>query len=166
MRQGVPVQAWMASAGSGLSQLSAKARAIPRTPLLVVTGIVAIAILVVAVLALRGPGPVATPPTGLVVIEAVPWATVTAIRGADGANHLATPAATPLSMSLPAGKYSADLAGPSSSQTRTIEIDVTGDGVTVAPAAVFTPLTSDEYFKQYFGGDAPAPSNPAPGATP
>ena len=135
--------------------------------MLIGAGIVAVVLLVVAFLALRGRGTVAAPPNGLVVIEASPWATVTAIRGADGSNHLAAPTVTPLSVALPAGRYSVDLAGPSSStEKKTIEVDVAGGDVTVAPAARFTGPTSEEYFKQYFGGDAPAPSDAGAPAQP
>ena len=114
MRQGLPVQAWIGAAGSAVSQLSARARAIPRTQLLALAGVVGLVLLVVAVVALRRPGTPAAPQAGLVVIEALPWANVTAIKGADGANRLTAPAVTPLSMNLPAGKYTVELASPSS----------------------------------------------------
>jgi hypothetical protein len=140
----------------------------PRRQLLIAAGVVAVAVLgvaLLALLALRDRGVAAPPPSGVVVVEARPWATVTAIRGADGTNRLATPTATPLSMTLPAGKYTVELSGPPpSADARTITVDVTGGEVTVAPAARFQAPTSEEYFKQYFGGDTPAGSDPAPDA--
>lgn len=52
----LPVQAWIDTAGSAVSQVTAKARALPRTQLLVIAGIAAVVLLVVAFLALREPG--------------------------------------------------------------------------------------------------------------
>jgi tetratricopeptide (TPR) repeat protein len=168
----LPVQAWIETAQSSASQVSAKARALPRAQLLMVAGIVALLLVVVAFLALA-PAKPGTASGGRVVIEALPWATVTAIRRADGKNHLATPTVTPLWLSLPSGKYTVTLAGPSGpSETRTITIDVLAGGVTVTPATRFTAPTAEEYFNKYLGADTPAPSNSgdaptiAPGGTP
>ncbi len=134
-------------------------RALPRRQLQVGLGI-ALVILVgagaVATLLRRAPAPV---PVGILVIEAVPWAQVSAITGPDGRNHLAAPVATPVSQSLPTGTYTVVLTGPPpASEPRTLSVDVGGDGVTVAPAARFPSPTGESYFQRVVGEDAVAPA--------
>jgi hypothetical protein len=153
--------------GSTATQTVARTHGLPVAAVLALAGIVVLVLVVVAYFALKGSGsatPVA-PATGLAVIEAVPWAHVISIKGADGANRLPTAAVTPLTMTLPAGKYTVVLANPASPRdTKTITLDVTAGGRTVAPASRFVSPSSDQYFNQYFGGSTPAASSPDAGA--
>jgi hypothetical protein len=154
-RAGLPVGAWIAGLGTAV----AKVRTLPRTQLLIAGGVLAVLLLAAVVWALTvivGPG-TAPPASGTVVIEAVPWAHVTAIKDAEGNNQLAAPAATPFSTSLPAGTYTVELRGPDpANEVRTVTVEVKGDGITVAPSSKFGTPTGEEYFNQYFGGDVPA----------
>jgi hypothetical protein len=126
--------------------------------------VVVAAIAAIVYFATRGPVP-----TGTLVIDAAPWATVTAIQTESGrAQPLPSPASTPLSISLPAGTYQITLTGPDSKVTTvTARVDV--GGVAVAPPARFQTVTVEEYFEQYLaagsaaGGAAAAQPDP-PGA--
>ena len=105
----------------------------------------------------RGPAP-----TGTIVVDAVPWATITAVRNERGEEQplTATPATTPLALTLPVGTYQITLTGPppaSTSDTITVRVDV--GATSVAPVARFQSMTPEEYFEQYIGaGDAPGAS--------
>jgi hypothetical protein len=117
--------------------------------------------------------PAGPAPMGILVIEAVPWATITAITTSDGTNRLATPTSTPLSQSLPVGTYTVELSGPPpDSEKRQITIEVGAAGVTLAPAERFQAPTVEQYFGRYFGGEpestAPAvpPAGPESATTP
>jgi tetratricopeptide (TPR) repeat protein/predicted Ser/Thr protein kinase len=108
----------------------------------------AVVVVVAAVAVLLIPnGPAATYP---VVIDASPFATVSAIKAPDGST-VTIPAdnSTPLSIPLAAGIYEVDLVGPPpGNETRSIRVEVTADGV-VVPATQFQALTPAEYFEQY-----------------
>ena len=123
--------------------------------------VVVAAIAVIAYFATRGPAP-----TGTLVIDAAPWATVTAIQTESGrAQPLPSPASTPLSISLPAGTYQITLTGPDSKVTTvTARVDV--GGVAVAPPARFQTVTVEEYFEQYLAAGSAAGGAPAAGAAP
>ena len=179
----LPIGPAIAKVRGATSGLVARARTLSQRQLMIVAGAAALLLgiaAVVAYLLLRTPAVAAT---GVVVIEATPWAQITAITGEDGVNRLAAPEPTPLSTSLPAGTYTITLSGPPpASEARTVTVDVAADGVTVSPLTRFRAPTSEEYFTKYFGGEAPAttptdetsspeaaptqPSAPAPGATP
>jgi len=108
--------------------------------------------------------PPAVLPTGTVVIEAVPWATITSIQGDNDANQpLPSPASTPMSLTLPEGEYRITLSGPPpGSESRTVTVRVQAAGVVVAPVERFAVPTLEQYFDQYL--TAPAPTAPAPPA--
>ncbi len=147
----------------------ARVRRIPRRHLQIMAGATLGLLLVGAALVaylLRPPaGP---PPMGILVIEAVPWAEITAITSADGTNRLTTPTSTPLSQNLPVGTYTVELSGPPpDAEKRQIRVEVGAAGVTVAPAERFGAPTVEEYFGRYFGGGPePAGSAPAPSPAP
>jgi hypothetical protein len=129
-------------------------------------GVLALAIIGGGVYLLtRGPAP-----TGTTIIDAVPWATITAIIDDSGAAQPlpASPATTPMALTLPAGTYQITLTGPSpESKTETVSVTIEANGTAVVPVTRFQGLSVDEYFEQYIGaGDAPAvtaapPSEPA-----
>jgi hypothetical protein len=110
----------------------------------------------------RGPAP-----TGTTIIDAVPWATVTAVRNESGeAQELtASQASTPLALTLPAGTYQITLTGPPpESTTETVSVRVDAGGTSVVPLTRFQRMTAEEYFEQYIGaGDAPGAETAAPG---
>jgi hypothetical protein len=109
----------------------------------------------------RGPAP-----TGTTIIDAVPWATVTAVRNESGeAQELtASPASTPLALTLPAGTYQITLTGPPpESKTETVSVRVDAGGTSVVPLTRFKRMSAEEYFEQYIGaGDAPGAEPVAP----
>ncbi len=98
--------------------------------------------------------PVAVPPAGTLVIDAVPWGTITAIEAENGERlPLPSPASTPLALSLPAGTYQVSIAGPTpESDAQRISVTVERDAATVAPTVRFTAVTPEAYFEQYPGG--------------
>ena len=112
----------------------------------------------------RGPAP-----TGTTIIDAVPWATITAVKDESGEPQAlpAPPAATPLVLTLPAGTYDVTLAGPPpESKTETVRVTVQVGGTTIVPVTRFQSMSVDEYFEQYIGaGDAPAAPAPEPAST-
>ncbi len=141
-------------AGTVGSFVLTKTRAMPRRQKHVIAGAVVLAaLLAVAALALLTRPP-AVPLTGVLVIEAIPWATVTAIEGQDGSNLLAAPAPTPLAQSVPAGRYTIEMSGPDA-EARVLTIEVQADGTTVTPAERFQTLTLDEYFLPSLSAGAP-----------
>ncbi len=79
------------------------------------------------------------PPMGTMMIEAVPWATITGIEAADGTRP-AVPAmaSTPMALTLPAGTYRIRLIGPSPElESRLITVQVNPEVVTSAPDRTF-----------------------------
>ena len=109
----------------------------------------------------RGPAP-----TGTTIIDAVPWATVTAVRNESGEPQelTASPSSTPLALTLPAGTYQITLTGPPpESKTETVSVRVDAGSTSVVPLTRFQRMTAEEYFEQYIGaGDAPGAETVAP----
>jgi tetratricopeptide (TPR) repeat protein len=114
-------------------------------------------------------------PTGTLVIDAVPWATVVAIESVDGtAQQLPTPASTPLAVALPEGTYTVRIAGPPpDAAARVLTITVQAGSVASTPMERFRSVTPEEYFEPYLASprvslDAPADAAAAPatGANP
>jgi hypothetical protein len=110
---------------------------------------------------LRTPG---VTPSGTVLIDAVPWGTVTAVRSADGRDHvLPSDASTPLLIALPPGSYDITVAGPGSgSESQHVRVDVAAGGLASAPVVRFATITVENYFNQYLT----APTEPPETATP
>jgi hypothetical protein len=99
----------------------------------------------------------AVPPSGVLVLDAVPWARVEAITAEDGSRvTLARDAATPLSVALPAGSYRVVLIGPPpGGESRELRVRVHAQQTLVAPIERFPSLTPEEYFERYLAGDGP-----------
>jgi len=110
----------------------------------------ALAVAAAAVLMLTG-GATAT---GIAVIDAAPWAAILEIRNADGdLQPLPPDAATPLSLTLPAGDYQVLLAGPPpQSRRETVTLRVRVGETSVAPIPRFQSLTVEEYLDEYLEG--------------
>lgn len=144
--------------GQATASVQARVRHSSKRQRMMVAGVLAAGLLItiaVAAWLLRPPAATAAP--GQLVIEAIPWARVVAIRGADGANMLAGPDVTPMSQRVPAGSYTVELVGPSG-ERRSVTMQVTANGMAVAPATSFEVKSSQQYFDQYFGSGAPAPA--------
>ena len=91
------------------------------------------------------PVPVAVP-LGTLVLTAVPWGQITAIRDSEGqAQPLPGDAYTPLVLSLPPGEYSIEIRNDSSRRpiTRTVRIESGGE---VSERVEFAEVSVDEFF--------------------
>ena len=112
--------------------------------------------------------PAAVPPAGTLVIEAVPWATVTAIEGEGGERQpLPASASTPLWLNLPAGTYQVTVSGPPPDlQQQQITVSVEPNVGSVAPTIRFRALTPEEYFEQYLVAPTPAADVPTASTEP
>ena len=123
-----------------------------------IVAVVAVAAIVAAIVLI----PAAIPQSGVLVIDAVPWATITAIRSDDGEQQpLPTPASTPLTLTLPAGNYQVVVTGPPpESAPQQITVQVEPNGATVAPTIRFRTLTPEEYFEPYLTAPV-APADPS-----
>ena len=125
-----------------------------------------IAIVAAVLLIPKSPPPAATTPLA-VVIDAVPWGTVSRIEGDQGAvEALPASSETPLLVKLRPGRYRVSLVGPPPQlEARVIDIDVSA----TAPAFVmerFTPMTVDGYFDANLASlPPPAIEAPAAGST-
>jgi hypothetical protein len=144
--------------------------AMPRGKSLTIVGSAAafVILAIAAVLYFLTRGPV---PTGILVIDAVPWATVTSIHSDSGsAPALPAQASTPLSLSLPAGTYQIVLTGPPpESKVTTVTARVDVGGVAVVPIAQFQTGTVEGYFEQYLtasGSASASQAAPQPQAAP
>jgi len=92
-----------------------------------------------------GPGP--TP--GTLVIDAVPWARVEAVRDANGVSQPLTDSSTPLAMQLAAGDYRVVLTGPPpASERREIDVTVNPNMTFQSPVVRFSEIRADEYLRE------------------
>ena len=144
--------------------LAAKWRALGKRQQQAVLGGAAAIVLLLGIglaVALR-PTPQPQPAPRVVVFDAVPWATVESVRDDKGqAVPLTGDATTPLVLSLAPGTYSVVLAGPPPAlERRTVSLVVRPDGASTFPVQRFTPMTTDEYFKDLLPAPAP-PAEPA-----
>ena len=106
-----------------------------------------------------------------VVIDAAPWATVSAIERVGGeAAPLPAQASTPLAMPLVPGEYRVSLVGPPpASESRQVALQVEPGKPSHVLLERFAPMTVDEYFRGYTsrGGDAAEGGVPtSPGGPP
>ncbi len=103
-------------------------------------------------------------PTGTVVIDAVPWASITAIETESGEPVALPPSpSTPISLTLPVGTYQVVMTGPPpESQTQRITVQVVTGAATAVPLIKFRALTPEEYFEEYLA----APTTPEAGTAP
>jgi hypothetical protein len=128
-------------------------------------GIVAVAVAITPFVLMPG----RPMPTGTVIVDAVPWGTVTSIQSESGERLTVPPqAATPLSLSLPGGSYQIAVTGPPpESQTQQLNVRVDSQGTTIAEPARFHVVTPEEYFEQYLASSAiPAAADAAAAGSP
>jgi hypothetical protein len=103
-------------------------------------------------------------PTGQLVIEAVPWATVASIEAEDG-SQVPVPAqvSTPWVVDLPEGTYRIRLVGPPpDSVVRVVTVRAQPGSPQTVMAEAFPEMTPEAYFEQYLN----APVEEAAGAAP
>jgi tetratricopeptide (TPR) repeat protein len=156
----------MARVTSGVAVAWARVQAAPKKQKQIAVGAGAGALVVIAAVIAFMMRPPTVVPMGMLVVDAVPWATVTAIEREDGTPQ-AVPeqASTPFSLSVPAGTYRVRVAGPPpESETRLLMITVGENAVAAAPTERFLEITPEQYFEQYLAAPAAAPEDPA--ATP
>jgi hypothetical protein len=137
-----------------------------RRTLSIVAGVVAvIAAAVAGVMMMQGGTPA---PTGRLVIDAVPWASITSIQTEDGETvALPGPASTPLAISLPAGTYQVAVTGPPpESQAQNVTVRVDPGASTVTPLIRFRTLTAEEYFEEYLSAPTASTEEGASSAAP
>ncbi|MGH7337608.1 MAG: hypothetical protein ACREI7_08525, partial [Myxococcota bacterium] len=113
--------------------------ATPKRQRLIIGGSVAGVLVIAAIVAGVMMIPAAPVPTGTLVIDAVPWATITAVQAEDGTSRpLPNPASTPLSLNLPVGTYRIGIAGPlPGSEPRTMTVQVQEGAVAAMPVERF-----------------------------
>jgi tetratricopeptide (TPR) repeat protein len=153
--------AWLRSTTAALQKMPRRQRLIAASAV----GLAALAIVVAVTVALLPPAVV---PTGGLVIEAVPWATVVEVRSEDGTiQPLPAVAATPLLLTLPVGSYQVRLAGPPpGSEQREVTIQVTEGAVSTPPATLFRVVTPEDYFERYLASAPVAEPPVGEGAEP
>lgn len=98
------------------------------------------------------PPPVPPPEPVLVVIDAVPWATVKEVRrdGGEVVPLSDNPAYTPLALRLPPGLYHVTFEGPRGvGQSRVVDYDVKAGTVSLPVAVPFDPMTIEKYLDSY-----------------
>jgi tetratricopeptide (TPR) repeat protein len=151
------VRAVVASALASIAAMPKKQRLVVGGS---VAGVLVIAAVAIAVISIPAP-PV---PTGTLVIDAVPWATITAVQAEDGTNRpLPSPASTPLSLNLPIGTYQIGMAGPGpGGESRTLTVQVQEGAVSATPVERFETLTPEAYFEGYLQSPTPAPDATTP----
>lgn len=89
-----------------------------------------------------------TPETGFLVIHAVPWARVVAIRDAQGrALPLPVDAATPLHLPVPPGRYQVELTDPENGRSVTTTVQVMS-GVTTRSVVPVRQVPPEEFLKE------------------
>ena len=124
---------------------------------LIVAAAVAVLAIGGAAAALLRPAPVSM---GTLVVDAAPWAVITAIRSDDGQEQaVPADAGTPMTLALPLGRYTITLTGPMpNGESRMVTVDITSaNGVTSAPVERFGSITAEEYFGQYLSSSAGSP---------
>jgi hypothetical protein len=113
----------------------------------------------------------AVPPAGTLVIDALPWGTVSAIETQKGERlPLPSLASTPLLISLPGGTYQVTVTGPPpESQTQRVTVRVDSNASNAAPPVRFRVMTPEDYFEPYLAAPvtpAEPPVEPAAAQTP
>lgn len=90
----------------------------------------------------------ARPSTGVLVVHAVPWARVVAIKDGQGkALPLPSDAVTPLHLPLPAGSYSLELLDPETERTVTATVTIM-PGVTTRSVVPMREIPAEEFLKE------------------
>lgn len=93
----------------------------------------------------------APPPSGVLVLDAVPWARIESIVAEDGSRVvLSAGAATPLSVELPPGAYRVVMIGPPpTGESREVLVRIEGQQTLITPLERFSSVTPEQYFERY-----------------
>lgn len=101
----------------------------------------------------------------MVVIDALPWATIAAMQNESGIREtLPESASTPLALRLAPGSYRVTLQGPPpQSELRSVALRVEPGKPAIFPPQRFSTITADEYFNSYLlpAGPVAIPETPA-----
>ncbi len=125
-----------------------------RLPLPIIAAAAVVVVVVVGLVLLLSRGGEKQPPLppaspGTLVIAATPWATVIAVKGADGVElPLPGEAVTPLRLEALPGRYVVTLQGPAGGEPATLEVEVRSGEVSRA-AAGLSGLSADELLARY-----------------
>lgn len=91
--------------------------------------------------------PVVSPPRGVLVVDAVPWAEVVELRSATGESlELPSDASTPLRLDLPAGGYQLLLRDDRGAEPRTLSVEVPATGA-LHHTVTMRDLSIDAFFE-------------------
>ena len=139
--------------------LQATFNAKPKQQKQIIAGVAAAVALVVVGVVMWSLIPARPPVTGVVMIDALPYAAVTGIEAADGTRPpVPAQAATPLALTLPVGTYRVRLVGPPpENESRLITVQVQADGTATPPVERFKALTVEQYFEPYLSSTSATP---------
>ena len=155
-----------ARVGTAVADTMTAVNAVPKKQKQIAAGVLAGLVIVVGVALAIVMRPVPVVPMGVLVIDAVPWATISRIERADGTEQpLPAQASTPLSLRVPAGTYRIRVASPTGSDSRLLTVTVGADGVAAAPVERFGEMTPENYFDQYLAAQTPDPGAETPSDT-
>jgi serine/threonine protein kinase len=120
----------------------------PRQYVMLAVGALAVAVTAIAVIVLMAVRPAQV---GTVIIDAVPWGTITSIHMANREQmEVPSQAATPISLQLPPGDYQVVVVGPPpESQEQRLTVRVDSDATSIAPTVKFHVVTPADYFEPY-----------------
>ena len=123
-------------------------RSLPRRKVMLAAGVFAGAAAASVAFVMMAGGSAAT---GTLIVDAVPWGTVTSIRTEDGEGvDLPSPAATPIALPLPSGNYQVVVVGPPpESQEQRLTVRVDSGATRIAPPVKFHVVTPEQYFEPY-----------------
>ena len=123
-------------------------RSLPRRKVILAAGVFAGSVAAIVAFMMMAGRPAAT---GTLIVDAVPWGTVTSIRTEDGEGvDLPSRAATPIALPLPSGNYQVVVVGPPpESQEQRLAVRVDSGATSIAPPVKFHVVTPEQYFEPY-----------------
>ena len=136
-----------------------------RAVLAAVAGLVVMVGAVAVWLATRPAAPVPLVP---LIVDAAPWATVTAVARADGRREALPPeASTPLTLTLAPGAYRVTLVGPPpESESREVSVNIAAASDSSRVFEQFAHISPDDYFRRYAALANTSSATAAPEKTP
>ena len=131
-----------------LASVHAWFRSLRRRDVMLAVGVLVLAVAASAVIGMMTARPAQV---GTVIIDAVPWGTITSIQTANREPmDVPSQAATPISLQLPPGDYQVVVVGPPpESQEQRLTVRVDSSATSIAPTVRFHVVTPEEYFEPY-----------------